>query len=157
VGALIGDMWKTAIWEMSRVVTAGGWVELVEITGNFPQVGPHSTKLSLLCEEFMREKQFLFDCPIQIPDMLEEAGFIDVRSERRMVHLGRSVGQDGIDGSINFASAYVALKTPILRAGGYGYVQSEEEYDALVFGAKEEWLSGDVDFPFYVIYAQKPT
>jgi len=137
---------------------AGGWVELIEITGEkFPQVGRHSTKAALLAGEIMRDNHFLLDCPTQISVMLKEAGFMNVRSERRMVPLGRSAGQDGIDGSTNFASAYVALKTPILRAGGYGHVQSEEEYDAMVVGAKEEWLSSDVDFPFYTIYAQKPT
>jgi hypothetical protein len=156
VGALTGDTWKTAISKMSRVVMAGGWIELVEMTGDFPQVGPHSTKVTLLFGGIMRDKQFLFHCPIQVPAMLQQAGFVNVRSECRMVPLGRSAGQDGIDGSTNLAALTDAVKTPILRAAGYGHVHSEAEYDAMVSGAKEEWLSSDVEFPFYTIYAQKP-
>jgi len=110
-----------------------------------------------LLEEIMRDKQFLFHCPIQVPAMLQQAGFIDIHSECRMVPLGRSAGQDGIDGSTDLAAIADALKTPILRAAGYGHVHSEEEYDAMVLGAKEEWLSSDAEFPFYAIYAQKPT
>jgi len=143
---------------MFRVVVAGGWVELVEVTGEkFPQVGPHSTKVSLLAGDIMRDNNFLFDCSIKIAVMLEQVGFMNVRSECRMVPLGRSAGQDGIDESTNLATIADAAKTPILRAGGYGHVHSEAEYDAMVSGAKEEWLSSDVEYPYYTIYAQKPT
>jgi hypothetical protein len=159
VTALTSDMWKTAIAEIFRVLAGGGWVECVELLVGpkaLPDVGPHSTKVGLLTGAFTRDKQLLLDCQILIPAMLQEAGFINVHSERRMVPLGRSAGQDGIDGSTNFASSSSALKTPILRAAGYGHVHSEEEYDAMVSGAKEEWLSNDAEVPFYTIYAQKP-
>jgi len=90
---------------------------------SLPQAGPHSTTARSLGVEFMHNKDLFLDCPIQIPAMLQQAGFINVRSERRLVPLGRFSGQDGIDGSTDFSSAYVALKTLILRAGGYGHLQ----------------------------------
>ena len=35
---------------------------------------------------------------------------------------------------------------PLLNAG---YVHSEEEYDIMVVGTKEEWLSCDAEFALY--------
>jgi hypothetical protein len=49
----------------------------------------------------------------------------------------RSAGQEGIECSTDFAGAVTALKTPILRAGGCGYMHSEK-YDAMTMGVKEE-------------------
>lgn len=44
----------------------------------------------------------------------------------------------------------------MLEAGGYGYVQNEEEFDQFVVDSKDEWLTSDSNVAFYTFYAQKP-
>jgi hypothetical protein len=156
MGALTADMWKAAIAEISRILIPGGWAEFVEAKASFPHVGTQSSKLGMFLVDMMRDKQLLVDCQIDLPIMLREAGFVDIHTVHRSVPLGRSAGHDGIDGSTNFAGVFAAMKTPMLEAGGYGYVQNEEEFDQLVADTKEEWLASDSNVPFYTFYAQKP-
>jgi hypothetical protein len=155
MGALTMEMWKATISEISRVLAPGGWVEFVEAQASFPRVGTQSTKLGMFLVDMLRDKQLLVDCQIYIPIMLKEAGLVNIHSERRGIPFGRSAGQDGIDGSTNFAGVFAAMKGPMLQNGGYGYVQSEEEFDQLIADAKYEWLASDANLPFYTIYAQK--
>ena len=156
MGALTMDMWKTAIREISRVLVPGGWVEFVEAQASFPHVGKQSSRLAMFLADVMRDKQLLVDGHILLPVMLQEAGLVNLHSEHRGLPLGRSAGQDGIDGSNNFAGVFAGMKTPMLEAEGHGYVKSEEEFDQLIADAKEEWLASDSNVPFFTIYAQKP-
>jgi hypothetical protein len=90
--------------------------------------------------------------------MLRETGFVNIHSELHGVPVGRSAGQDGIDGNKNFASGMAAFKAPMMRSvdGGNEYVQSEKEFDDLIAEAKEEWLASDAEVMLYTIYAQRP-
>jgi hypothetical protein len=89
--------------------------------------------------------------------LLLEAGFINIHTECRMAKIGRSGGEDGIYWISDWICILETIKMPILNARGSGYVHSEEEYDAMVAGAKEEWLSCNAEFVCYTISAQKPT
>ena len=156
MGALTMGMWKAAIAEIYRILVPGGWAEFVEAQARFPDVGPQSRKLGMFLEDMFRDKPLLVDCQTHIPILLQEAGLMNIHTEPRRVPLGRSAGQDGIDGSNNFADVFTAMKTPMLQAGGYGYVKDEEQFDQLIADTKEEWLASDSNIPFYTIYAQKP-
>jgi len=156
MGALTKDMWKAAISEISRILVPGGWAEFVEAKPSFPQAGTSSTKMAMFLLDMMRDKNLLVDCQTYIPIMLREAGLVNINCEYRNLPLGRSAGQDGIDGSTNFAGVFSGLRTSMLEAGGYGYVRSEEEFDQLIMNTKEEWLASDSNLLFYAIYAQKP-
>jgi hypothetical protein len=49
------------------------------------------------------------------------------------------------------------IKTPILEAGGFGYVTSEAEYDDLLCGLEREWdeIPG-TEKEFVIFVARKP-
>ena len=121
-------------------------------------VGPHSNKVIGMVANLFRDMQLLSGCSALLPDILRETGFVDIHSELHGMPLGRSAGQDGIDGNRTFAAGMAAFKAPIMRSvdGGNEYVQKEKEFDDLIAGAKEEWLASDAEVMFYTIYAQRP-
>ena len=155
IAALTKDMWKSATTEMFRVLVKGSWVELVEpaIGSMFPSVGPHSTKVWSMTTNY---RGIITSPHIHIPELLLEAGFVDVHTECRTTKIGRSGGEDGIYRISNSIRVLETIKIPMLSAGTFGYMHSEEEYDAMVAGAEEEWLSCDAELPLYTISAQKP-
>jgi len=157
-GGLTKTMWKSATMEMFRVLVKGGWIELLEVAmeSMFPGVGPHSTKIWSMMSEGAADKGLIIAPQIHIPGLLQEAGFVNVHTESRMTKIGRSGGEDGIYWVSGWIRVLETIKMTVLNAGRYEYVHSEEEYDAMVAGAKEEWLSCDAEFAFYTISAQKP-
>jgi hypothetical protein len=159
IAGLTKSMWKSATMEMFRVLVKGGWIELVEMATEslFPGVGPHSTKTQSIISESATDKELIKAPHIHIPGWLLEAGFVNVHTECRMAKIGRSGGEDGIYWISHWIRILETIKIPILNAGGYGYVHSEEEYDAMVAGAKKEWLGCDAEFVCYTISAQKTT
>jgi hypothetical protein len=103
------------------------------------------------------------DCARDIPKMLDEAGFVDIQFKSRSPKLGKWAGELGVATRITHLGVLRGLKTPILNAGGYGYVTSEAEYDALLDGVEREWdESPTTDNPgthreFITFWARKPT
>jgi hypothetical protein len=158
IGGLTKAMWKTATAEMFRVLIKGGWVELVEVaTDRFlPGVGPHSTKARSMITKTAAAKGLITAPHIHIPELLLEAGFVNVHTECRTKKIGRSGGEDGIVWVTDWILILKTVKVRVLNARGYRDVLSEEEYDAMVAGAEEEWLSCDAELPLYTISAQKP-
>jgi len=157
VGALTKGMWKSATTGMFRVLVKGGWVELVEMAMDsiFPCVGPHSTKAGSMIRKSAIDKGLIMAPQIDIPILLLEAGFVNVHTECRMRKMGRSGGEDGIHWISDWVRILEMVKMLVLNAGVYGH--DSEEYDAMVAGAKEEWLSCDAELALYTISAQKPT
>lgn len=157
-GALTKGMWKSATTEMFRVLVRGGWVELVEIaTDSFiPSVGPHSTKARSMLRRLTSDKGLITAPHIHLPELLLETGFVNVHTECRMRKIGRSGGEDGIYWISDWIHILKMIKERELNAGGCGDVHSEEEYDAMMAGAEEEWLSCDAELALYTISAQKP-
>jgi hypothetical protein len=157
IGGLTVDMWKAAIAEIFRVLIPGGWAELLEASLHLiPRVGPHSTKAASMFLELSCKNNLLLEGQTHLAEMLQQAGFVNIDTDWRMALIGHSAGEDGIRWVTDIVTAFVGLKTTFLSAGGYGYVNSEEEYDIMVAGAKEEWLNSDSNVSFYRIAAQKP-
>jgi len=155
IAALTTSMWKIAVAEMFRVLTPGGWVELTECDIDWA-AGPQSAKLQAIIHALFRDKGLLVDIQIQIPGFLRDAGFIDIHPESRSMNLGRA-GEAEVESTENLYNVFVGMKAPILAAGGFGYVASEDALDALLMGAKEEWLnSNDSSVSFITFYARKP-
>ncbi|KAJ7499585.1 S-adenosyl-L-methionine-dependent methyltransferase [Mycena latifolia] len=164
--ALQIPQWRAALSEIYRVLRPGGWVQLGEcagwIDGEYPKKPCMETFTAMfLC--LTQSRNMDMDCAQNIPKMLEEAGFVDIHCETRMQKLGKWAGELGIANGINHASFLRGIKTPILNAGGYGYVTSEDEYDALLEGVEREWdetptpENPGVQREFFIFWARKPT
>nr|GAT51065.1 S-adenosyl-L-methionine-dependent methyltransferase [Mycena chlorophos] len=158
--ALEIPQWPQALAEMYRVLKPGGWVQLAESTpwhvGTYPG-RPCMEKLTALYRAVGEARGLYLDCAYDMPRMLADAGFVDVQRESRMQQMGRWAGANGTAMKENHVGVLRGIKTPVLKAGGYGIVKSEEEYDALIEGLDREWdeVPG-TDKEFIVFWARKP-
>lgn len=155
MAALTTDMWKSAISEVFRVLQPGGWVELFEM-GKLPQSGPYSTQVESMRKALLLHKKIMYDHEHEIPVILAEAGFTEIRVDHRVLPMGRSAGQYGVDGNKDLTEVMSGMKTPILIAGGFGFVSSEEEYDEAVAKMSQEWSENDAEMDQFTFVARKP-
>lgn len=156
LGALTIDMWKSALSEIFRALKPGGWVELVETSGRIPHVGPCSIKLESMKFALYAHKNLLVDHKKQLNGLLVGAGFVDINCIDHPVPIGESAGEHGLDARTNFTDVVSAMKTPMLNAGGFGLVVTEEEFEQDIINMKEEWKQSDGTIEVFTYYAQKP-
>ncbi|KAJ6579501.1 hypothetical protein DFH09DRAFT_1275858 [Mycena vulgaris] len=163
--ALQTPQWPVALREIYRVLRPGGWVQLGESTawieGEYPNK-PCMEKLVAMYRCLTKSRNLYADCAEAIPSMLEAAGFVDIRRESQMAQAGKWAGELGVANRVHHAGVFRVIKTPVLKAGGYGHVTSEEEYDSLLEGAEREWdetptaQNPGSQREFFIVWARKP-
>jgi hypothetical protein len=80
-----------------------------------------------------------------------------VYTERRRLLIGKWAGEQGVVLRDNTVSAFGGMKTPILKAGGFGLVGSDEEFEGLLSSVKDEFDAEGNRSQYYTIcWAQKP-
>ncbi|KAK0222795.1 S-adenosyl-L-methionine-dependent methyltransferase [Armillaria nabsnona] len=157
--ALTGPQWEVALQELHRVIGPGGWVQLVEAKAISGHMVPFSMEISNLWSAFLAHKGLLIDIVNRLPDMLTQAGFVNVLSETRALSLGQWAGQDGIDFRDDVTSVLSAIRGPLFEGGDLGLVSSEQEYDDLIACVRKEWDNGQevsASTELTMMYAQKP-
>ncbi|KAJ7367577.1 hypothetical protein DFH08DRAFT_908803 [Mycena albidolilacea] len=136
------------------------WVQLGEskswTQGRYPEKSCME-KLVAMVRSVGDSRNLYLDCAHGMPKMLAEAGFVEIETESRMQPVGKWAGEAGVEHRINQVSVFKGFKTPILEAGGFGYVRSEKEYDMHVEGAEKEWdeIPG-TEKEFFIFWAKKP-
>lgn len=133
-------------------------MNLFELNGDIDRMdwvhGPHARRMMTLAREIFRSGGSLPDAVYHLPEWLEESGFINIHMELSRVPMD---GDEGKPMRENTYEVYMAMKTPALKAGGLGFVTSEEEYDDLVQAMREELVhTNNSAIQTYMIYAQKP-
>ena len=156
LAALTIDMWKSALAEIFRVLKPGGWVELVETTSRIPHVGPCSIKLNSMKFALYAHRNLLVDHKKQLRGLLLGAGFVGIECIDHPVPVGESAGESGREARTNFTNVVSAMKTPMLNAGGFGIVATEEEFDQNVMKMREEWKRSEGVVEVFTFCAQKP-
>jgi hypothetical protein len=93
----------------------------------------------------------------RIPTFLQQSGFVDIRHNPRATVCGTWAGEHGIEGKENMLGIIRGLKTPMLKAGGYGVVASEAEFDDMVeaLGKEFDAMPGS-QIVWSMFMAQKP-
>ncbi|KAF7984783.1 hypothetical protein HWV62_11772 [Athelia sp. TMB] len=157
-GGLTAAAWQAAFSVMYRVLVPGGWVNLYEFNGDIDRMGwepgPSTKKMFLMTRETYRRSGVLIDAVYHLPGWLKGAGFINIHTELKTVPMN---GEKGKPMRENKCSALAAMKTPALRAGGFGFVHSEEDFDNLVAEMRNELVvTEDASIHTFMIYAQKP-
>lgn len=155
LAALQSSEWPRALSEMYRVLAPGGWIQLGE-AGQW-HAGPTDARLASLVRALFESRGLLLDIAVDLPKLVEEAGFESIKIEKRLIPLGRWAGSQGRDASDNFLGVSAGMKTPILRSGGFGLVSSEKEFDELIEAVRKEWDEYQgAEIVFHIILAKKP-
>ncbi|KAJ4476301.1 S-adenosyl-L-methionine-dependent methyltransferase [Lentinula lateritia] len=162
VAALPRPLWHKALHQIYRVLKPGGWLELVESHAKIRKfaVGPNSKNLALISDRMFESKDFVGDTEVYLPPVMREMGFVDVHCEGRDVPISNSrsvVDDDGLDRVQIWYDLWKGFKGSVLAGGGYGIVSSEEEYESLLLGCKDEWNNSTEAYTSYwTIIARKP-
>ena len=153
--ALTNPQWSAAIANMFRVLRPGGWVQLLE-SENF-ETGHYTQKYGDILRELYRRRDLVIRVYEELPLLLENAGFTDVKIIRSSTPVGKWAGQPGIEGRDNVMAVFRAMKLPILRMGGFSMVKSEAEIDELLDNVEKEWDETEgMALGFCLIVARKP-
>lgn len=164
IGALLASEWPTDLAELHRVLKPGGIVQLFEVSDHYPPATPLHARLVKVLTRL--HKPLLYDCGVQLPRMLGEAGFVDVRvvgEGRVALPVGRGAGENGERGKVFYLGAFRGMKRKVLQMDWDGedegvVFKSEKEYDEFLDEIEKEWdsVEGGRMFPVHLICARKP-
>ncbi|KAI5121044.1 hypothetical protein M0805_008620 [Coniferiporia weirii] len=156
IAALRRKEWPLALQNMLGVLQPGGWIQLTEI--GVWHAGPFTERHSHVVRELYDSHELILDIAIELPELLREAGFVDIRAEGRKIPLGAWAGQLGIDARDDMVGVFRNMKTPLLQSGGLGFVKTEEEFDKSMDALGKEWDETEGALvEFHTFCAQKPT
>lgn len=155
LAALRKEEWVTAIANMHKILRPGGWIQLGEV-GDW-HGGPVTDKHRKLVQALFVSRQLVLDVSKDLPKLVKEVGgFANIFIETRSLPLGSWAGPRGCQARDNFIGVFRGMKTPILRSGGFGFVDSEAEFDALIDSLEKEWDATEgAAIAYHVICAQK--
>ncbi|KAI0309179.1 S-adenosyl-L-methionine-dependent methyltransferase [Amylostereum chailletii] len=147
--------WKSNIQEIFRVLKPGGWVQLAE-PGSWT-AGPETARLQGLVKSLLLSRGFPLDLEELLPELLAGAGLTNITVEKRGLSAGTWAGESGCEVRDNFIGVYRGMKTPMLKAGCFGVLNSEEELDDLYDSVVKEWDGTEgCEMAFLTLCAQKP-
>ncbi|KAJ7745375.1 hypothetical protein B0H16DRAFT_1856372 [Mycena metata] len=158
--ALQAHEWTIARQEVYRVLRPGGWIQIDESTpwyeAKYPGK-PCMEKLAALFNCVARACNLYINCTDNMSTMLAQAGFVDIQTKSGIQEMGKWAGDVGVANRVNHIGVLGGIKTPVLQAGGFGYVSSEAEYDALLEGLEKEWdeIPG-TEKELIIFWARKP-
>ncbi|KAJ7775145.1 S-adenosyl-L-methionine-dependent methyltransferase [Mycena metata] len=158
--ALQTQEWPLAMQEVYRVLRPGGWIQIDESTPWYDEKCPGKPcmeKLTALYRCLARARNLYVDCTDDMTKMLAQAGFVDIQTKSGIQKMGKWAGDVGVANRVNHIGVLRGIKTPVLQAGGFGYVSSEAEYDALLEGLEKEWdeIPG-TEKELIIFWARKP-
>lgn len=157
VAALRTEEWPVVFSEVLRVLKPGGYAQFAEMDCKvmFVNGGPACRRYLELCEK-MYEKQGLFlDAAQQIPRMLEEAGFSEIVSEKKLGGAGDSWGELGKMGAASILGAVrnPGTATVLVKAG----VIEKDELAQLVTSLEDEFERAEgTQLVYRMVCARKP-
>ncbi|KAF9445095.1 S-adenosyl-L-methionine-dependent methyltransferase [Macrolepiota fuliginosa MF-IS2] len=158
MGALTEAQWPIAIQEIYRVLKPGGWVEMGEGEARIGCPDGHGRPRGLdLVHQFYLSRGLMVDIGPELPNLLKAAGFVDIKMTPKSIPLGKwggELGEGGVEGMCGFLRA---VKKPVLAKGGFGLVQTGEEYDALIDDLERDFNeTPGYSWAHYITYARKP-
>ncbi|KAF5319743.1 hypothetical protein D9619_008872 [Psilocybe cf. subviscida] len=158
MAALKKDEWHRAVKEVYRVTKCGGWVQFCESNSvsHIDGCGPANARFTELYEKMWEAVGLDPLCSLNIGPIMQQVGFVGVKTEKRVVGLGEWNGDIGAKHKMNLMGVWRGFKTPILKLGGFGMVKNEEEFDKLMDEMEDEWKRPGAAYGFYVITGQKP-
>jgi SAM-dependent methyltransferase len=147
--------WKAALAELYRVTKPGGWVQVGEVYPGFPE-GKHGVKQKAVFYAISKARGLDLDIPLQLERHLSAAGFVDVKVEESYGHCGASHGSQGQTYKGRMLALTKAMRSEVLKAGGFGIVESKQEYEEMMKGLEKEYDEFDCTICLFTCTAKKP-
>jgi len=153
--AITRSEWDQLISELFRVTKPGGWVQLLEFFP-FHFDRPATMRLSQLLRALCEHRNLNFDLGDIVPAKLRNAGFVDVQQDIRDIPFNSLPGSEQRIVT-NHARCFRSMKSPVLNAGGFGIVKSEQEFDDLMNAVENEWKTNPSSSHRWVVFVgRKP-
>lgn len=158
--ALQTHQWKAALSEMYRTLAPGGWVQLFEPDHIFrtPSEAIIRHKAVQIRDVLCRDVyQIVIDIVDHLAKWLEEAGFVNVKIEKRGLPMGSWGGDLGKRGLRSTIDVHRVIGEHAVKAGGLGFVKTGEDYDAIMDDFVRLFEETPESYSQYWIFvAQKP-
>jgi len=163
LAALDWPGWQITLHNLFRVLKPGGALVIVDqarASWHLPDDAPVETsipythRLEVVVERLFVARNLLINCGERLPWLIREAGFEDVEVERRTARF--TPAGEGEGWRENALGVARGLKGPVLKAGGFGLIHNETEWDDLVAHVEEEWKQHPFECDFVRIVARKP-
>lgn len=153
--ALLASLWPKCVSEIYRVLKPGGSVQFVEREPGYvtDEPGPAMKWQEGVFEEMYRMKGFNRRCALDLPAMLEDAGFVDVQSERKLTPIGKCYGEGGEMGVIAYGGAFRNMGYAAVQSG---LVSSEVEFERNLADLHGEWEKEGAQIACRIVCARKP-
>jgi ubiquinone/menaquinone biosynthesis C-methylase UbiE len=149
--AIPSDRWPRAVGELTRVLRAGGWVQLLEAYP-VPNGGPILKRWQHWSEQLGKQRGIDFLIAQHLGELLQQAGLRDVHQQRADLPVGKWGGRLGVMLEKDLTAVIRGMKFPIVKMG----TASAEEYDSVCEAMIPEFAREQEIFPFYVAYGRKP-
>lgn len=147
--------WKAALVEIHRVLKPGAWAQIGEVYPAFP-AGEFGSKQQALFYAMSSSRGLDLDIPLHLAEHLSSVGFVNVSVEESTGECGSSHGSQGKGNKGRMLAVTKAMKSEVIRAGGFGIVNSKKDFDELVKGLEKEYDECESRIRFFTCIAQKP-
>ena len=148
------EEWPIVLSELYRVLKPGGSIQLVDHLSDTTTVGPTYKRALELADEILSKRGLVHDCPLQLPTILKQTGFVDIIADKKHYPIGEAGGELGklasdtvIDG---FRNLMHAIKEENIEF-------SKKELERMLTELKKEWDGPECALgTVWIIRAKKP-
>ena len=155
IGGHLAKDWPRALSSFLRILKPGGIAQLLEVEIRCrDQCGYAGKRVVKIQEQMFARKGLLFDCAVLLPSLLERAGFVNVRAEKKLAPVGEVLGPDGKRGKHTSAGSIRAMHDTIIASG---LVDNHAEFEELVKELEQTWEDmGGFYMTYWIVTAEKP-
>lgn len=133
LGALRAEEWPLVLSEFLRILKPGGYVQFAELDlPNCIMAGPAVRRFRDLSVPFYEKLGLLIDAGQRIPRMADEAGFVEITSEKKYGPAGKSWGKMGELGVLSNGGAVKNIGPAMVKAGVMTEAEFVQLYSALL-------------------------
>lgn len=155
MGALLSEEWPVVLAEVLRVLKPGGHAQFAELDVPimFVNGGPTCRRYLDPVEKVYKKHGFLFDAAQRIPQMLQDVGFTEIISEKKLGGIGASWGKIGKMGVTSILGAMKNSGPAVLRTG----VMTEDEHAQFLASIEDEFEKVEgMQMVYRMVCARKP-